>query len=114
MDIVCRMSELLSNQGIEEKKIVYIETQLRHEYSGVKELLNLIILLSGSFSESFLRKENILSFNVMVPMLYSFTPFGDNVPFHVTSCIVPLLIALASLTEAPLTAIGVRIRPDLT
>ena len=34
MDIVCRMSELLSNQGIEEKKIVYIETQLRQEYSG--------------------------------------------------------------------------------
>ena len=34
MDIVCKMTELLSNQGIEEKKIVYIETQLRHEYSG--------------------------------------------------------------------------------
>lgn len=34
MDIVSRVSELLTNEGIEEKRIVYIETQLRHEYSG--------------------------------------------------------------------------------
>ena len=34
VDILARMSEVLSEQGIDEKRIVYIESKLRHEFYG--------------------------------------------------------------------------------
>ena len=34
VDILARMSEVLSEQGIDEKRIVYIETKLRGEFYG--------------------------------------------------------------------------------
>lgn len=33
-DILTRVAEVLSEQGIEEKKIMYIETKLRDEFCG--------------------------------------------------------------------------------
>lgn len=33
-DILDRLAEVLSEQGLDDNKIMYIESKLRHEYSG--------------------------------------------------------------------------------